>query len=128
MIYLVVLSVCLVLMYLWLGVNVIIHPDYYESINENINNDYCLSSVRNGLDGLMCDNPLKKKKLLWFLFDGMAYDQSANLRDWMGKTGNMYKVNVDFFKQSGAIHEIYLTGKFSRNFVATPTKMDNLLW
>lgn len=98
MIKLVLVSLSLVAAYLWVGVNVIIHPDYYDNTLQDTHNDHCLSITSDGLDRLMCTNPLKKKKVLWFLFDGMAYDQSANLREWMGKTGNMYKTNVDFFK------------------------------
>lgn len=46
----------------------------------------------------------------------------------MNNTGAFYKINIDFFKQSGAIHEMYLTGKFSRNFAAVQITIDNLLW
>ena len=61
-------------------------------------------------------------------FDGLAFDEISYLYKTKQNTGAFYKITTDFFRQSGALHEIFLTGKFSRNFLASKTKIDNLLY
>ena len=47
----------------------------------------------------------------------------------MSSKANLFKVNSqDFYRQSGALHEMYLTGKFSNNFVGDPIQIDNILF
>ena len=57
----------------------------------------------------------------------MAFDQIDTLFQEKKNISNIYKVNCNFYRQSGALHDIYLTGKFSRNFLARPIVIDNLL-
>lgn len=79
-------------------------------------------------DGLVCKNNLTKNKFLWFFFDGMAFDEYFDLYEKKKGSAAFYKVTTEFFKQSGALHEIFLTGKFSRNFMAEKIQADNLLY
>jgi len=76
----------------------------------------------------VCKNSLTKKKFIWLFFDGLAFDELSYLFEKKKDSAVFYKVTADFFKQSGALHEIYLTGKFSRNFLAAKTQSDNLLY
>lgn len=77
---------------------------------------------------MVCKNDLTKRKFLWFFFDGLAFDEIHHLYEKKRNKAAFYRVTTDFFRQSGALHEIFLTGKFSRNFLALPTKNDNLLY
>lgn len=61
-------------------------------------------------------------------YDGLAFDEINHLYDQKKNSAVFYKITTDFFRQSGALHEIYLTGKFSRNFVASKTSTDNLIY
>ena len=62
------------------------------------------------------------------MIDGLAFSQVDHLAEEMQGKANLFKVNSqDFYRQSGALHEMYLTGKFSNNFVGDPILIDNLL-
>ena len=61
------------------------------------------------------------------MFDGLAFDEIPNLEKKTRDQAILFRVRTNFFRQSGSLHELYLTGKFSRNFVATRTENDNLL-
>lgn len=61
------------------------------------------------------------------MIDGLAISQFSYLAKHIKSRANLYKINSqDFYRQSGALHEMYLTGKFSNNFVADPILIDNL--
>ena len=71
---------------------------------------------------------MTKKKFIWLLFDGLAFDEISFLYEKKKNSAVFYKISTNFFKQSGALHEMYITGKFSRNFLASKTQVDNLLY
>lgn len=87
-----------------------------------------LYDFKSYFDQLICKNNLTKQKFLWILYDGMAFDEITEIYEKKKNKAGIYKITTDFFRQSGALHEIYLTGKFSRNFLATKTQADNLLY
>ena len=61
------------------------------------------------------------------MIDGLAISQVEYLKKKAANRANLFKVNSkDFYRQSGALHEMYLTGKFSNNFVGDPVLIDNL--
>jgi hypothetical protein len=61
------------------------------------------------------------------MIDGLAISQVEYLKKKVANRANLFKVNSqDFYRQSGALHEMYLTGKFSNNFVGDPVLIDNL--
>lgn len=61
------------------------------------------------------------------MIDGLAISQVSYLKGKIQNRANLFKVNSrDFYRQSGALHEMYLTGKFSNNFVGDPVLIDNL--
>lgn len=63
------------------------------------------------------------------MIDGLAATQVEHLKEIVENKARMFKINSrSYYKQSGALHEMYLTGKFSNNFVADPIKEDNLLY
>jgi len=73
------------------------------------------------------------------MVDGWAVDQAGKLFEKSKDIATFFKVNTYFYRQSGAIFDIYFTGfqyfpliliflgKFSRNFLATKIKGDNNL-
>ena len=94
-------------------------------------NDYCqtkLNSSKNKLDYLICNNKFKKDKIIFILLDSLAYDSLHdlyNLEDF--NLTNLFRVEGIEYKQTGALFETILTGKFSRNYMAiNKMKMDNL--
>ena len=73
-------------------------------------------------DSLICRNPLKKKHILWFLIDGLAFDQIQMLFKEYKEKANFFTQKTNFFRffkfyfkmkliliiirQSGALHDI----------------------
>lgn len=63
------------------------------------------------------------------MIDGLANSEVNHLRKKVKGKANLFQVNSrDFYRQSGALHEMYLTGKFSNNFVGDPILIDNLFY
>ncbi len=75
--------------YLYLSIKLIIYPDYFENFRlENVQNNFCQlknqnkvnnyninkNIKRSNFDELVCKNPIKKRKFIWFMFDGFAFD------------------------------------------------------
>lgn len=61
------------------------------------------------------------------MIDGLAISQVSYLSKKIQTRANLFKINTeDFYRQSGALHEMYFTGKFSNNFVADPILIDNV--
>ncbi len=90
-------------------------------------NDFC-SSKQEGFDELVCKNELKKKKFIWIFIDGLAYDQLYFLEQKKKKKEiALFNVFSETYRQSGALHETLLTGKFSRNFIGKKIQIDQIM-
>ena len=94
-------------------------------------NDFCqiIKNIsNNNLDYYVCDNKFKKSKNIILFIDSLPFDvlhDFHNLKDI--KITNFFRVKGIEYKQSGALFETILTGKFSRNYLASnEIKMDNL--
>ncbi len=134
-IFLVFLNMIVVVLILLTGVNILLKEDLLKSINLDYQtNDFCQTIKNssnistNNLDYLVCDNKFKKKKIIILFIDCLPYD---SLHDFLNfkesKLVNLYRAEGIEYKQSGALFETILTGKFSRNYLASNImKMDNL--
>ena len=120
------------LLTLLLGIGILLKEDLLKTINLDFEtNDYCqridlLSD--NKLDKYACDNKFKKEKAIILLIDSLPYDVLLKLHDFKkSKLSNFFRGEGIEYKQSGALFETILTGKFSRNYLATnEMKMDNM--
>jgi hypothetical protein len=111
----------------------LLNENIFKSINLDFeSNDFCQNikniSNNNNLDHFICDNKFKKEKIIFLLIDSLPYDQLHdfhNLKKY--NMTNFFRVKGLEYKQSGALFETILTGKFSRNYLASKEmKMDNL--
>lgn len=113
-----------------MGIIILLKENIFKVINLDFEiNDYCQSFKNisnNNLDYYACNNKFKKSKFILLLIDSLAFDV---LHDFHNETQftNFFKVKGIEYKQSGALFETILTGKFSRNYLAAnEMKMDNL--
>ena len=115
-----------------LGVGILLKEDLLKSINLDYEqNDFCqtIKNVsENNLDYYVCNNKFKKNKVIFLLIDSLPFD---SLHDFLNlkemKMPNLFRGEGIEYKQSGALFETILTGKFSRNYLASnEMKMDNL--
>jgi hypothetical protein len=129
---LIVLKLIFIIPLLLLGIGILFSPELFESINlENEFNDFCQTNQNlseSDLDHLVCDNKFKKEKIIILYIDSLPFDSLNyfhNLKKY--KMTNFYRAQGIEYKQSGALFETILTGKFSRNYLATiPMKSDNI--
>jgi hypothetical protein len=114
------------------GAAILLIPELFKSVNLDYEyNDFCQTNQNiseNNLDYLVCDNKFKKKKIILLLIDSLPFDSLNyfhNLKE--SKMTNFFRGKGLEYKQSGALFETILTGKFSRNYLASiPMKMDNI--
>ena len=115
-----------------LGIAILLKEDLLKTINLDFEtNDYCQridSLSDNKLDRYACENKFKKEKIIFLLIDSLPYDVLLNLRQFnKSKISNFFRGQGIEYKQSGALFETILNGKFSRNYLASnEMKMDNL--
>jgi len=128
---LIVLKLLFIIPLLILGICILFIPELFETLNlDNEFNDFCQTNHNNSenLDYLVCDNKFKKEKIIILYIDSLPFDSLNyfhNLKKY--KFTNFYRVKGIEYKQSGALFETILTGKFSRNYIASiPIKSDNL--
>ena len=134
-------SICMILIklifvifILLLGVNILLKPDLFKSITLDYEfNDFCesktnINSSKNNLDYLVCDNKFKKDKFIFLLIDSLPFDSLYYFHKLNEtKMTNFFRGKGIEYKQTGALFETILTGKFSRNYLASiPMKMDNI--
>ena len=126
------LEIFFILAIIALGVSLLLNVDLTKSINlKEETNDFCQSlsdSTNNSsLDLLACDNKFKKKKIILLLIDSLPFDNLLILTDF-NKTNitGFFRGKGLNYKQSGALFETILTGKFSRNYAALPMAFDSL--
>ena len=79
------------------------------------------------IDKLSCKNELKKPKFLWFLIDGLSFDQFAPFLEQHKHKGALFRAITTYYKQSGSLHCMIVTGKYSRNMAASRILTDNLI-
>ena len=131
-IFFILLKLIIVIIIQLMGVNILLKEDLLKSINLDFEtNDFCQTmnnSSDNNLDYYACDNKFKKEKVIILFIDSLPFDSLHdfhNLKE--NKMTNFYRSEGIEYKQSGALFETILTGKFSRNYLAAnEMKMDNL--
>ena len=131
-IYLVVVKIIISFVILLTGAGILLIPELFKSINLDYEiNDFCQTNTNmseSNLDYLVCDNKFKKQKVILLLIDSLPFDSLKNFHNLKeSKMTNFYRGEGLEYKQSGALFETILTGKFSRNYLASiPMKMDNI--
>lgn len=70
---------------------------------------------------------MKKKHIFWINIDGFASSQAKHLMEWSQNGTNIYKVDGPIYRQTGAMFDAYLKGKFSRNLIAAKIEVDSIL-
>ena len=90
--------------------------------------DISENNPENNLDYWVCDNKFKKKKIIVLLIDNLPFDVLYDFqKSKETKMTNLFRGEGLEYKQTGALFETILTGKFSRNYLAIiPMKMDNI--
>ena len=126
------LEILFILSIIVIGVNLLLNVELTKSINlKGETNDFCQflnKSINNfSLELLACDNKFKKKKIILLLIDSLPFDNLLLLTDF-NKTNitSFFRGKGLNYKQSGALFETILTGKFSRNYAALPMAFDSL--
>ena len=134
-IFFVFINMMLVVLIILIGINILLKGDLLKSINLDYEtNDFCQTIKNdsnisnNNLDYLICDNKFKKNKLILLLIDSLPYDVLHDFHNFKeSKMTNFFRVKGIEYKQTGALYETILTGKFSRNYLASNImKMDNI--
>ena len=99
------------------GIAVLLITDLFKSITldyEMKNN----SKNNLGLDYLVYDNKFKQKKIILLLIDSLPYDVLYYFhKSKETKMINLFRGEGLEYKQSGALFQTILTGKFSRNYL-----------
>ena len=115
-----------------IGIGILLKEDLLKAINLDYEtNDFCqrINELSNNtMDKYACDNKFKKDKVILLLIDSLPYDVLYDFHDFKkNKLTNFFRGKGIEYKQSGALFETILTGKFSRNYLASnEMKMDNL--
>ena len=128
----IVLRLIIVIIILLTGISIFLKPELLKSINLDYEfNDFCQTNrniSENNLDYLVCDNKFKKSKFIFLLVDSLPFDSLKDLHNLTKyKMTNLFREEGIEYKQSGALFETLLTGKYSRNYLATiPMKSDNI--
>ena len=120
------------LLIIFIGVNLALNVDLTKSINlKGETNDFCQtlnkSEKKGPLDYLACDNKFKKDKIILLLIDSLPFDELRILTDGeKSRITNFFRGKGVDYKQSGALFETILIGKFSRNYAATNMGYDSI--
>ena len=128
----VILEIFFILTIVIIGLLLLLDVDLTKSINlKGETNDFC-QSLNNSdnyssLDFLVCNNNFKKEKIILLLIDSLPFDNLQILSD-LNKTNitGFFRGRGLNYKQSGALFETILSGKFSRNYAAFPMEFDSL--
>ena len=116
-----------------IGINLLLNVDLTKPINlKGETNDFCQklneSRITNdSIEYLVCSNKFKKNKIILLFIDSLPFDNLHELIDF-NKTNitSFFRGKGLEYKQSGALFETILTGKFSRNYLANTTEFDSL--
>jgi len=128
----VVINLIIVIIILLTSISFFLKPEIFKTITLDYEfNDFCQTNhniSESSLDYLVCDNKFKKNKFIFLLVDSLPFDTLNylhNLKKY--KMTNFFREEEIEYKQSGALFETILTGKFSRNYLASiPMKSDNI--
>jgi hypothetical protein len=117
--------------FIYFSASVILVPDIFQAFSfKGYSNKFCQETEMNlvsFIDQQVCKNKYKKNKFLWIFLDGLAVDQLPKLSSReKSHIPNFFKIKTNQYRQSGSLHETYLTGKFSRNFPAAEIKIDHI--
>ena len=116
-----------------IGIKILLQEDLFKTKNLYYEtNDFCQTKSnksKNDLEDLICNNKFKKEKIILLLVDSLPYDSLHyfhNLKKY--KLTNFFRGEGIEYKQSGALFETILTGKFNRNYLASnKMKSDSLV-
>jgi hypothetical protein len=70
-----------VLAFIYVGIKILLDPKKFSAgvHYKDHYNSFCQSNLSNTssplIDHLTCKNEIKKDKFIWFMFDGLAYDE-----------------------------------------------------
>ena len=131
-IFFIFIKLIIVIIIQLIGIGILLKEDLLKSINLDFEtNDFCQTinnSSNNTLDRYICDNKFNKDKVIILFIDSLPFDtlhDFHNLKE--NNLTNFYRAEGVEYKQSGALFETILTGKFSRNYLASnEMKIDNL--
>jgi len=90
-------------------------------------NEYCHQRDVPKIDNIICqDKPSSFSNFIWILMDGLAFDQAYPELRRYSQNSNLFRIQNPAYLQSAAIHETYVTGKQSKNYSATKTKVETI--
>ena len=123
------IHVIIIAIYMIFSILFILNQDLFKGYSmDGFHNDYCLKSENE--NDIICSNKYKKKKFLYVLVDGAAYDQHYELRENRDKYNitRIFRGVTSDYKQSAVNFEIMFSGKKNRNFIGNSIKEDNLFY
>jgi len=120
--------------FVFFGIYLLMNPNVFQgrNIDEYFNN-YCQKNQNGTYYDLVCTNKYfkyeyKKKKFIWVMTDGTAYDELVELHKLHKyKITTSFRVVGDNFKLTNELHQAKITGKRNRNFFGSNIEFDNLL-
>lgn len=100
---------------------------------DGYSNNYCQKNRNGTYYNLICTNKYfkheyKKKKFIWIMTDGTAYDQLVELHKL-----HKYRITTSFkvlgknFKLTNELHQAIIVGKRNRNYFGANIDIDNIL-
>ena len=120
--------------FVYLGIYLLMHPHVFQGRNiDDYFNDYCQKNKNGTYYDLVCTNKYfkyeyKKKKFIWVMTDGTAYDELVELHKLHKyKITTSFKVVGENFKLTNELHQAKITGKRNRNYFGANIDFDNIL-
>ena len=120
--------------FVYFGIYLLKNPHVFQGRNiDDYFNDYCQKNKNGTYYDLVCTNKYfeyeyKKKKFIWVMTDGTAYDELVELHKLHKyKITTSFKVVGDNFKLTNELHQAKITGKRNRNFFGANIDFDNIL-
>ena len=120
--------------FVYFGIFLLMNPHVFQGRNiDEYFNDYCQKNKNGTYYDLVCTNKYfkyeyKKKKFIWVMTDGTAYDQLVELHKLHKyKITTSFRVVGDNFKLTNELHQAKITGKRNRNYFGSNIDFDNLL-
>ena len=120
--------------FVYFGIYLLMNPHVFQGRNiDEYFNDYCQKNKNGTYYDLVCTNKYfkyeyKKKKFIWVMTDGTAYDQLVELHKLHKyKITTSFRVVGDNFKLTNELHQAKITGKRNRNYFGSNIDFDNLL-
>lgn len=118
----------------YFGIYLMKNPNVFQGRNiDEYFNDYCQKEKNGTYYDLVCTNKYfkyeyKKKKFIWIMTDGTAYDQLVELHKLHKyRITTSFRVVGDNFKLTNELHQAKITGKRNRNYFGSNIDFDNIL-